>query len=518
MKRETLRESPDSTLNFYQNTSVGALMRHNRSMRLQGHYRQPQRQWPEPVQEPQTPHRLPLLRPKRKRVFCGVCRGVSIHLGVSVTMTRLAFVAATFLWGAGLVAYILLWVAVPSGDPVAAYQAQYVNRSQQEPLSRGNSVFTPNAPGMPYTANTLDGTASGDGADLDDQGHRLDQGGPFEALRTTITRASKPALFGLVGLSAMIVSIAILASPLSATLIIPILLALAGIAVSWLSFDAESGQLRSMLLGAGLVMLGFTIFVLIDARSWHHAQIDLAAAFALLLGVTAVVVPWIVRLINDLGVQRALKEREEERADMAAHLHDGVLQTLALIQLNCKDAGTVFTLARSQERELREWLYQERTPSGRSVSAGIKDIAARIEDQFGRPINVVTVGDARPSSQTDALLNASEQAMLNAVQHGGEPISVYCESSDTQVEVFVRDHGAGFDQSTIPADRFGIRQSIIGRIERRGGSVEIVSRPEWGTEVRMHMPIAVERRKKSDPPSPKQETTTTSDTMNTGKD
>jgi signal transduction histidine kinase len=440
-----------------------------------------------------------------------------MHLGVSVTMTRLAFVTATFLWGAGLVAYILLWVAVPSGDPIAAYRAQYANRPQQEPLSRGNhSAFTPNAPDMPYTANTLDDTANSNGAGLDDQGHGLNQGGPFEALRRTIGRASKPALFGLVGLSAMIVSISILASPLSATLIIPVLLAMAGIAVSWFSFDAETGQLRSMILGVVLVAIGFVTFVLIDAHSLRRAEVDLAAAFALLLGVTAVVVPWIIKLINDLGVQRALKEREEERADMTAHLHDGVLQTLALIQLNSEDASTVFTLARSQERELREWLYQERTPSGRSVSTGIKEIAARIEDRSGRPIDVVTVGDARPSSQTDALLNASEQAMLNAVQHGGEPISVYCESGDTQVEVFVRDHGSGFDQNMIPADRLGIRQSIIGRIERHGGSVEIVSRPDWGTEVRMHMPISVKPHKNNIEPSAKPEATT-NDTMNTDK-
>jgi signal transduction histidine kinase len=124
------------------------------------------------------------------------------------------------------------------------------------------------------------------------------------------------------------------------------------------------------------------------------------------------------------------------------------------------------------------------------VSRGLRDIAAQVEDEHGKPIEVVTVGDALPSAQTDALLDASRQALVNAAMHGGEPISVYCEAGNGTVEVFVRDHGAGFDVDAVPANRLGIKESIVGRVTRRGGTVEIVSKPNWGTEVRMHMPVA----------------------------
>ena len=154
-------------------------------------------------------------------------------------------------------------------------------------------------------------------------------------------------------------------------------------------------------------------------QSARHATFTmLVAGLALLVGVLLAIVPWIMTLVRDLGTERALKEREEERADMTAHLHDGVLQTLALIQLHAGDQQTVFSLGEAAERELREWLYQERTTSDRSVNAGLKQIAAHVEDTHGKPIEVVTVGDARPSAQTDALLDATQQALVNAVTHG----------------------------------------------------------------------------------------------------
>ncbi|AKV56136.1 ATP-binding protein [Bifidobacterium actinocoloniiforme] len=409
------------------------------------------------------PARLPLMRPRHGRILCGVCRGISLHLGVSVTWVRLAMLALTFAFGIGMAAYILLWIFVPVGDPYVAAQAA-ASTGEHSPLSRGNA---PSA----SEPDEKEGTEAREG------------------LLDVLRGASKPVL--LIGLGALLLTLALsfLWRGLPGHLVLPALLLGAGIAVAWLRFDGARHRVSTLALSACLILAAlasyvFPVFPLREA--WQMMILTLAV----LASVAVVLTPWAQALLQRISSERAGKEREEERADMAAHLHDGVLQTLALIQLNADDPQTVFTLARGQERDLRDWLYQERTPTDRSVSSGLKQIAAQIEDEHGQPIDVVTVGDALPSAQTDALLDAARQALLNAVTHGGEPIALYCEAGKSKVEVFVRDHGDGFDPAAIPPDRLGIRQSIIGRIERRGGTVEIVSRPGWGTEVRMHMPIS----------------------------
>ena len=149
----------------------------------------------------------------------------------------------------------------------------------------------------------------------------------------------------------------------------------------------------------------------------------------------------------------------------------------------------VAQLAHTQERELRRWLYEEREDAIDSLASSMKLISARIEDTFGVPIDVITVGDTQPTEHTNALIEATQQALTNASTHGKPAISLYVECSSAQIQVFVRDHGDGFDVTDIPADRMGIRHSIIGRVERAGGTVKIVSRPQWGTEVRMTLPV-----------------------------
>lgn len=417
------------------------------------------------IPEPLLPARMPLTRPKRGRWLTGVCKGIALHLGISVMWVRLAFIALTCLYGAGIIAYVFLWIFMPAGDPQAVASAEHIP-VEQAPLARGN---------QPAQAGVEDTAVSA------------------ESLSEAIQRAPKPALVALAGFVLLTIGLLLVGTGADSQLIIPLLLGLAGIALAWMNLSPNGTQLLSMLGGIALIFIGWAIYVSnVTYVGWGTSpRRIMLSGFIMIACIVLAVMPWANAMLQRLSREQALKEREEERADMTAHLHDGVLQTLALIQLHFEDPSTVFTLARGQERELREWLYQERSTSDRSVSAGLKQIAAEVEDEHGKPIEVVTVGDAHPSAQTDALLDATRQALVNAVTHGSEPVSLYCEATDTTVEVFVRDHGEGFDIDTIPPDRLGIRESIIGRIKRRGGTVEIVSRAGWGTEVRMHMPIAL---------------------------
>ncbi|KOA38763.1 histidine kinase [Bifidobacterium breve MCC 0121] len=417
------------------------------------------------IPEPLLPARMPLTRPKRGRWLTGVCKGIALHLGISVMWVRLAFIALTCLYGAGIIAYVFLWIFMPAGDPQAVASAEHIP-VEQAPLARGN---------QPAQAGVEDTAVSA------------------ESLSEAIQRAPKPALVALAGFVLLTIGLLLVGTGADSQLIIPLLLGLAGIALAWMNLSPNGTQLLSMLGGIALIFIGWAVYVSnVTYAGWGTSpRRIMLSGFIMIACIVLAVMPWANAMLQRLSREQALKEREEERADMTAHLHDGVLQTLALIQLHSEDPSTVFTLARGQERELREWLYQERSTSDRSVSAGLKQIAAEVEDEHGKPIEVVTVGDAHPSAQTDALLDATRQALVNAVTHGSEPISLYCEATDTTVEVFVRDHGEGFDIDAIPPDRLGIRESIIGRIKRRGGTVEIVSRAGWGTEVRMHMPIAL---------------------------
>jgi len=216
---------------------------------------------------------------------------------------------------------------------------------------------------------------------------------------------------------------------------------------------------------------------------------------AVLIGAGLVIAPWWLRLGRALGDARAERAREAERADIAAHLHDSVLQTLALIKANSHDANRVAQLARSQERELRHWLYADSAASAASLATQLKESVAAVEDgKIGKAdvgstqIDTVIVGDCAPDDNTATILQATREALVNAVAHGMPPVSVYLEVTDDAIEVFIRDRGDGFDMALVPADRLGVRESIIGRMERKGGSATLVSRPDWGTEVKLTMP------------------------------
>ena len=448
---------------------------------------------PQPTPPPLKPARLPLARPNRGRVLCGVCRGVALHVGAPVWVVRLLFVIAACAFGAGVVSYAFLWVMMPSGDPVAIAQRQARDATiSTMPIAKG--IVSPDGKGP----GREDAGKPGTDDSSDERDETSGDATGSESLADAIRRAPASSLIALAGVALIALCAVLLATGTPVSLIAPIMLAMAAVGAAWLHVNDPALQMRSLLVGVALLVAAVALFAVTNFREPDDMLRAVLAVVATLAAVGLMMVPWMMTMTRRLGQEQASKEREEERADMAAHLHDGVLQTLALIQLHSNEPQTVFTLARSQERELREWLYQERTTSDRSVSAGVKELAARIEDEHGKPVEVVTVGDARPSAQTDALLDATAQALLNAVTHGDEPISVYCEAQPGtagqpgKVEMFVRDHGSGFDVDAIPPDRLGIRESIIGRIQRRGGTVEIVSRPGWGTEVRMHMPVGAQ--------------------------
>jgi signal transduction histidine kinase len=198
--------------------------------------------------------------------------------------------------------------------------------------------------------------------------------------------------------------------------------------------------------------------------------------------------PWLWSLIEDLRTERRARIRSEEKAEMAAHLHDSVLQTLALIQ-RTDDPKRMVTLARSQERELRSWLFDESAGDVQTLKGALADAASRVEEAHDVPVSVVVVGESElPTDRHTALVGAATEAMMNAAKHSGaDRVSVFAEATNGVVEVFITDQGTGFNPDDVDTDRRGVAESITGRMQRHGGSAMIDSEPGVGTEVHLTM-------------------------------
>lgn len=415
--------------------------------------------------------RLPLVRPDRGRWIGGVCAGVAAHLDLPVPLVRVAMVALTALGGVGLALYVFWWVTVPSGDPALAAEATRP------------AALTRLAPRL----RTSD-------------------------RRVPVTDLAAGLLL-LVGAGLLIAIRA--GADLQLTWLVPTLILLGGAALAWSQLEAaQRGEWLSRaggrtpvsivrLLG-GMVLVGTGVLLLVaqDADLSALARSAVAAG-AVLVGIALVLAPWWIRLVRELGDERAARAREAERADIAAHLHDSVLQTLALIRARADEPGEVARMARAQERELREWLYDDRRAPGTSLAASLREVVAQIEDTRSGPggsaiaVDLVVVGDRVPDDDTAALLQATREALVNAVVHGRPPVSVYLEVTPGAVEVFVRDRGDGFDLDAVPSDRFGVRESILGRVRRRGGTATVDTRPGRGTEVHLRVPV----RSAGEPPA-----------------
>jgi signal transduction histidine kinase len=258
------------------------------------------------------------------------------------------------------------------------------------------------------------------------------------------------------------------------------------------SGSSRSRILARAVIAAVLLVVGLT--TLLSGRPDFSALRQLGGLALVVAAILLALGPWWLRIARDLVVERQARIRAEERADMAARVHDSVLQTLALIQRRAGDPQQVIQLARAQERELRSWLFDGQAPGsldgpGMTLAAGIRLIQQEVEAQHGVPVEAITVGDCDLDDDLTALLAAAREATVNAVKwSGASEVSVFAEVEPTEVAVFVRDRGKGFDPAAVPSDRKGLAESIHARMARRGGSAVVRSAPGEGTEVSLRMP------------------------------
>lgn len=389
---------------------------------------------------PEQPSPPKVYRRDGGRVVAGVAGGIADYFGIDVFRVRVVFVVFAALAGAGVMAYALLWFFCPQGNDTAP-------PSQRERQ----------------------------------QAYGL-------------------AVLGLV--AAFLVGF--VASGTPAAQLVPLVVIAIGASLVWREFDKSRTAPRSLLLtwsrlvgGAVLVIGGLAVVVWAGDISFGGLNSTIVAVIATLIGVVLLTVPLWMRLWRALNEERAAAIRIAEREEIASHLHDSVLQTLALIQKRSDRPDEVARLARRQERELRGWLLGDTRGRVDSLSGALKSIAAEVEDTYDIDVDVVSVGDLDPAGDRrwNALVAASREALVNAAKHSGQrKVDMYCEIEDEQVEVFVRDRGTGFDVDAVAEDRQGIAGSIKGRIDRAGGVVTITSSPERGTNIGMRMPRDADNR------------------------
>jgi signal transduction histidine kinase/phage shock protein PspC (stress-responsive transcriptional regulator) len=412
-----------------------------------------------------TTPRPPLVRQRQGKVIAGVAAGLAAHLGIPVVAVRVALVLTTIPFGAGLAVYVFLWATMREVGDV-------------------DPAVTTGTAGTAGTAGTTGTTGSGHHVDL-------------ASLRTWLRSGNQPVLLTLLGVAALAVAGALwfgsAGLDVHPEVILPVVAIVIGAIFFWSQLDDTDtlGARRPvrwiwLVVGLGLTILGL-VGLLVQGTNLTELWQVAGAVLAALVGVVVLSAPWILRLWSNLRLEQAARIRATERADIAAHLHDSVLQTLALIQRQSGDAATVARLARAQERQLRSYLYDEDARAG-TLGAALTAAMGEVEDLHGVPVQLVVTGDRPMDAHLDALVKAVREATWNAVRHASPPVSTYVEVGPDAVEAFVRDHGAGFDLDTVPDDRAGVRESIIGRMERHGGTARIRRRAD-GTEVELRLPV-----------------------------
>jgi signal transduction histidine kinase/phage shock protein PspC (stress-responsive transcriptional regulator) len=412
------------------------------------------------TEDPRPPRKL--YRSSDGRWLGGVARGLAGHLGLPVVWVRLVFMGLFMADGLGALLYAAFWFFVPLG-------VGGVGGDRPPPLT---------------TETSPDGR------------------------RRLVAR--RPDKGQILALALMVIVAMIFVQNVNLTgntkaYVVPTVLVAAGVALVWRQADnarrarwMEVGRRKRTLnlarSAAGVVLVGVGVTgVFVTQGATEHLGAILQAALAVLVGAALLAGPYLIRMTQDLSEERLMRIRAQERAEVAAHVHDSVLHTLTLIQRNADSPAEVRRLARAQERDLRAWLYKpaaaENPQEPETVAEAVKRSAAEVEDKHGVPLEVVVVGDCPLDEQLAAQMQAAREAMVNAAKYGGEggAVQVYAEVEGDEVFVSVRDRGPGFDLDSIPADRMGVRESIIGRMERNGGTARLRAVPDGGTEVELTM-------------------------------
>jgi signal transduction histidine kinase len=399
--------------------------------------------------------RLGLLRRDRSDGWlAGVCAGIARRYGIDAGLVRLVFVVATAAGGFGIALYALAWLVIPAGDSP---------RRRRLPTGRG-AVEVALGTGLLLLSVLL-------------------------ALRGLGIWFSDAIVWPLVLIAsgaALIWRGSATASPAPAEPATAPLVRKEAQPERKPARGAAAAAISRTGVGIALVIAaGFAFLQAVGALSAARDVILAVIVAVVVLGV--IFAPWVLRLVRSLTEERAERIRSQERAEMAAHLHDSVLQTLTLVQRRSAEPQEVAALARRQERELRAWLAGRPAPGQAArLAPALEAAAAEVEERHGVPVEVVVVGERELDPALEALVAAAREAMTNAAKFGaGSPVDVYAESNADAVHVFVRDRGPGFDPAALPPDRRGVRESIVGRMERNGGRARIASAPGAGTEVEL---------------------------------
>jgi signal transduction histidine kinase len=374
------------------------------------------------------------------RWLAGVARAIAREIGVAPIWIRIAFVLLTLSGGIGLALYAGAWLSF------TYYERRHPGREYQ-PVPKG--------------------------------------------------RTPRRRLIGVVSivLGLVLLSEEALASGVGDASLWPVAMAAFGMLLAWSSGKVDFAAPFELIRAVGglvLVAAGVIGFIALNFGA-AAAPKALLISTLVLSGVVLVVAPWLWRAASQVSEARVERLRQAERAEVAAHLHDSVLQTLSLIQRSAGDRAATLSLARRQERELREWLFASTAPGKKSdFRAALTELASEVEALHGVPVEVVIVGDAALDEGLRTALAAAREAMVNAAKHSGAArVDVYAELGPSSLELFVRDTGRGFEPLAVPADRRGVCESIVGRMSRAGGHANIGSAPGRGTEVALVLPRRV---------------------------